>query len=205
MTVEDAEIDPERDLLERYDEMVLIQIETIDGIDEKAASVSRLVGLLGGLVLTAVSVAATVELVALSETTAVAFSMLGAGIVALFVSLVFAIITYLSSKFRYGPTADLGEFVADHPVDRHEYREFLLRTYSSALRENKRVVDTNATRFKWCLASLLAGLIFLFAAGILFVIPTTFKYEIIFLLIITGKTVVLTTYIAREEYLTLDR
>ena len=205
MPTDDAEIDPERDLLERYEDMVLIQIETINGIDEKAASVSRLVGLLGGLVLTAVSVGSTVDLVELSEATAVAFSMLGAGIVALFVSLVLAIITYLSSKFRYGPAADMGEFVADYSLDRREYRHVLLRMYSSVLRENKRVVDTNATRFKWCLTSLLAGLIFLFAAGILFVVPTAFEHEAVFGLIITGTVLGLTAYISREEYLTLDR
>ena len=100
MPTDDAEIDPERDLLERYEDMVRIQIETIEGIDEKAASVSRLVGLLGGLVLTAFSVAASIDVIGVSETTIVTLGMFGGGVVALFISLVLAIIDKSGGRRR---------------------------------------------------------------------------------------------------------
>lgn len=198
------EFDPELDLLTRYEQMIQTQIETINGIDDKAAYTGRLIGLLGGLVLTAASIAVSTDEVEFSEATAGAFLMTGLGTTALFVSLVFAIITYLSSKFVYGPTADLGEYLAGHRVDSQQYRDALLRGYSAGITANRRVVDANSNRFKWCLTMLLVGLLYLFGAGVLLVLPNDVWVAALVFLVFTGAAALLAKYIIRKEYLTLD-
>ena len=149
------QFDPELDLLNRYDQMIATQIEIINGIDDKAAFTGRLIGLLGGLILTAISVVAGTDTIESSVPTAASLVLLAIGVLALFVSLVLAIITYLSSKFAYGPTAGLGKFMAEHQVDPQQYRDALLDGYSEAIVDNRRVVQRNARRFKYCLTALL--------------------------------------------------
>ena len=165
-----AEFDPEEDLLRRYEQMIQTQVSTLEGIDDKAAYVARLVGVLAGLVVSGSSVAVGTETVTLSRETGLVFVMLGAAVVAFLISLVFAIITYLSSKFEYGPSAEMGEFMANYRVREQQYKDVLLRGYSDAIKQNRRVVVANARRFERCLAAFLAGLLFLFAAGVVLVL-----------------------------------
>lgn len=207
MPADDAEpgFDPELDLLRRYEAMVQTQVETLNGIDDKASSVARLVGVLSGLLLSAVSISVGVEGVSLTSETGTAFVALGVAILAFFVSLLFAIITYLSSKFTYGPTADLGDYMAGYRVDSGTYREMLLRGYSEAIRDNRRVVVNNARRFERCLASLLVGVLYLFAAGTVLVSTWNFAVEAGLFLGFSVLAVRLAAYILREEYLTLER
>lgn len=87
------ELDPEVDLIDRYDTMIEIQIETINEIDDKAAFTGRLIAILGGLIVTGASVSAGTDVLELSRTTVGTFVMLFVGTTALFVSLLFAIIT----------------------------------------------------------------------------------------------------------------
>lgn len=198
------DFDTELDLLRRYEQMIETQIETINGIDDKAANTGRLIGVLSGLLLTAASIAVSTNAIAFTEATVGAFLMLGIGIVALFTSLVFAIITYLSSKFVYGPPAGLGEHMADYRVNSQEYRDALLRGYSTGISANRRVVDENSRRFKWCLTALLVALLFLFGSGILLVLPENHLPDGAVILGFTIIALLLVWYIVREEYLTLE-
>jgi len=198
------DFDSELDLLKRYEQMIETQIETINGIDNKAANTGRLIGVLSGLLLTAASIAVSTSAIEFTEATVGAFLMLGIGVAALFASLVFAIITYLSSKFVYGPPAGLGEYMADYRVDSQEYRDALLRGYSTGISANRRVVDENSKRFKRCLTALLVALLFLFGSGILLVLPENHILDGAVILVFTITALLLARYIVREEYLTLE-
>lgn len=197
--------DPEIDLLHRYEQMVQTQVTTLEGIDDKAASVFKLVAALSGLVLSGITWAVSTDQVALSGATLPLFIFLGGSVVAFFSSLIYAIITYLSSKFSYGPTAGLGNFMADYEVEDQSYRNILLRGYSDAIQNNRRVVNKNARRFQLSLASLLVGILCLVGAGTVVALPDIERLGWGVLVLFglgTGRVVL---YITREEYLTLDR
>jgi len=198
------QFDPELDLLNRYEQMIATQIEIINGIDDKAAFTGRLIGLLGGLILTAISVVAGTDTIESSGPTAALLALLAIGVLALFVSLVLAIITYLSSKFAYGPTAGLGKFMAEHQVDPQQYRDALLDGYSEAIVDNRRVVQRNARRFKYCLTALLVAVLYLFSAGTLSVISAGREMDTVVGLFVTVVAVVLSWYVLTEGYLTLE-
>lgn len=197
--------EPECDLLQRYERMIQTQITTIDGIDEKAAATSRLVGLLVGLLLSAVSIVAGFENVRITFATGALLATVALSVVCFFVSLVYAVVTYLSSEFAYGPTASLGNVLASNDVASNSYRRLLLTGYSDAIRANRRVVRTNATRFERSLAAFLGGIVFLFAAGILIVLPLTPLMEwglLVVCCLVVGRLIV---FVVGQEYLTLER
>lgn len=198
------DFDPELDLLRRYEEMIQTQIQTINGIDDKAAYTARLIGIFGGLVLAAVSFAVTTTAFEVSQTTAVALVLVGLGIVALLVSLVFAIMTYLSSKFVYGPSTGLGLFLANYTVDHQEYRNALLRGYSAGIKANREVVNDNSRRFKRSLAAFLAGLLLLSGSGTLLIVPSNLFVDTVLGLAFGSIALLLGMYILREDYLALQ-
>lgn len=69
----------------------------------------------------------------------------------------FAIVTYLSSSFQYGPPPSLGQAVAGATVPSQEYLDLILEGYSSAVAQNRAVVIHNSRRFQRCLAGLFVG------------------------------------------------
>lgn len=198
------DFEQELDLLERYEQMIEIQIETINSIDDKAAYTGRLIAVLGGLILTAVSIAVSTDVIGFSETTLGVFVMLGIGTIALFISLVFAIFTYLSSRFVYGPSPQFGTSLAKEQYDPQEYRNALLRGYSYGVAANKRVVRANANRFKRGLTALLLALLHFLGAGVLLILPDDLRLDVIVFVVFTGVAVGLALYIIREEYLTIE-
>lgn len=200
-----SDFDPEEDLLRRYEQMVQTQISTLNGVDDKAAYVARLVGILAGLVLSAVSFAVGTEEVSVSAETGLFFVLLALSVAALFTSLVYAVITYLSSSFQYGPSPGLGDYMAKFKVTEQDYKDSLLRGYADAIRNNERVVITNARRFQRCLAAFLVGILLLFGSGILFVLPVPFFSQVAVAVGFSGAAVWMVVYILREDYLTLDR
>ena len=197
------DLDPELDLLDRYAQMIETQIETINEIDSKAAHTGRLIAILTGLVLTAMSIAVSTDTIGLSEATTGSFLMIVTGTTALFASFVFAVITYLNSKFVYGPPTGLGEYLAEHEVNSDEYRDVLLRGYSAGISANRRVVEENSKRFKWCLTTLLVALLFLFGGGTLLVLPEN-VLDVAVIIAFSAAAVFLARYIIREDYLTLE-
>lgn len=199
------DFDSEIDLLHRYEQMIQTQVETLNGIDDKAAYVARLVGILAGLVLTTVSLIATTEGFSIGVSNGGALVLAALAIIALFVSLVYAIITYLSSKFEYGPSAGIGDYMSQAQVPEQEYKDVLLRGYSQAIRANRRVVVTNARRFERCLASFASGLLLFFGVGVVLVLPDESWLDVIVVFLFVTIVLVFSRYILREEYLTLDR
>lgn len=205
MSSSDRDFDPEIDLLRRYEGMVQTQIDTLNGIDDKAAYVARLVGVLVGLTLSGISIFVGTDRLTLSLDTVFVFVLASLAGFSFFVSLMYAIITYLSSQFEYGPSPEMGEYMADYQVADQEYVDVLLRGYSQSLKDNYFVVVRNSKRFERCLASLLAGLILLFGAATLFVMPAPVVIDLIVAAGYAFAALEAVKYILEEEFLTLDR
>lgn len=135
------EFDVEIDLLQRYEQMVQTQIDTLNGIDDKAASVARLVTILVGLLLSAASILVGRTQPPVAYNRRLLFLFLGVAVLALVVSLTFAIITYLSSRFEYGPKTDIGDYLVDHKVEKQQYIDVLLTGYGETIRNNRNILQ----------------------------------------------------------------
>ncbi|WP_436902407.1 hypothetical protein [Halovenus halobia] len=163
--------DAEEDLLRRYEQMIQTQISTLNDIDDKAAYVARLVAILTGLILSAASLAASRAEISLNVDTGAVLLLTGSSVSAFFISVVLAILTYLKSEFEYGPTIGMGRYMSRYKVDEQQYKDVLLRSYATAIENNRTVVVANARRFQTSLAALLAGLFLLFGSAALLVLP----------------------------------
>lgn len=199
------EFDTEIDLLQRYEQMVQTQIETINGIDDKAAYVARLVGILAGLALTSISIVASTDDFEIGPGNGGAFALAALAVAALFISLVYAIVTYLSSEFQCGPSIGIGEYMATSKVSDEEYTEVLLHGYGRAIRANRRVVVTNAKRFERCLTSFASGVLFFLGVGVTVVLPNGPWLDGAVVATFVTLASLFSRYVFREEYLTLDR
>lgn len=157
----DDEFDPRVDLLDRYEGMTKTQVERIGQIDRKAVSTARIVSVIGGVILTGVSVAGGQSVTVESVPSGVAITI---GVLGLFASLCFSVITYLSSKFAYGPGPEFGRVMSEQNVTDTNYQKVLLSGYAQAIANNKKVVEKNSGRFRYSLTSLLIALVFIFTA-----------------------------------------
>lgn len=200
-----GEFDAELDAINRYERMVEKQVRTIESIDDKAVAVARFVGLLFGLVLTGVSAVHELGsgLAVHSSGPVLAASVLGVS--GLFVCVMFAVFTYLSSAFDYGPTKRLGGIMASYSVDDEEYKSVVLGGYHRAIETNEAVITTNARRFQRSLAGLLCGLLFVATAVGLVVVDATTGVEYGAVLASGGVAAAVSRYVVREEYLTVER
>lgn len=115
----------------------------------------------------------------------------------------YAIVTYLSSRFLYGPTRDLGFELASHSIPGGDYRNFLLIGYSEALEKNGKAIRRNSRRFRNTLGQLLNGIVSLFAAGLLIGLEFPFWVEVVITILVAAAILFITGYIQREGYLTI--
>lgn len=194
-------VDPREDLLSRYEQVIEVQIQQLEKIDRKAAKTAQLTTVLASLVLTIVSVAVSVEALRLSRGTYIAFLLLAVGTIALFVSLVFAIITYLNTDVHHGPKSKFGLELPGSNMDAGTYFTILLRGYAHAIQANQLSFDLNAARFRHSLTSLLCALFFLFGGATSIIIPKNIFIDggiLITTCLISGTVA---KYIIDEKYL----
>lgn len=161
--------EPRQDAIDRFERMLDVQVSTLDGIDTKAARLISFVGVLLGVIATAARVVPSVGSnggFIHHGSIAGAFALV-VGVIGLLASLVYATVTYLSTKFDYGLSANIADALAgEDEVHRRTYRTVVLRAYADSIRENKPVVDQNARRFRYALAALVGALFsFMFSAG----------------------------------------
>lgn len=207
MAESDNEFDPEIDILRRYHDMLDTQMDSINEIDDKASNTARLIGILLGLLLTAASLGATTEFIGLEDASVPFFVMLGLSLAMLLFALLLSITTYLSSTIIHGPTASIGSYMANYRVDNQQYIDIMLRTYSKAVHENKKVIFENASRFKNTLAVLMGGLVHLLAAGILLVAAVLEVRSVLQWLILAGFVTAgagVAYFIGVKDYLTIE-
>lgn len=197
--------DAELDAIDRYERMVEKQVRTIESIDDKAAAVARLVGVLFGLVLTGLSVATNTDGIGLRLLSIPLLVSTAFGFGGLFLSMLFAVFTYLSSAFDTGPSRQLGLALVGYDVDDAKYKAAVLRSYHDALASNERVIAVNARRFQLALTSLLCGLLFVSVTLAALVPGVGRRVEYVLVAGVAVAAAVLARHVIREEYLTLER
>lgn len=199
--------EPRQDAIDRFERMLDIQVSTLSEIDNKSARLISFVGVLLGVIAT---VARIVPQMAgsgdfLDQGSIAGAFALTAGVVCLLISLVYATITYLSTKFDYGLDANIADALArENDVRRQTYRTIVLRAYADSLRENKPVINQNARRFRYALAALVGALFSLmFSVGYYLIhLPTSIELLTAFFgAIVVGS---LCLYIRDEAYLTTE-
>lgn len=165
-----AKSGPTDDSLDRFERVLDQQLSAINDIDQKAEHVTKFVTLVLGVVLSVASVLSRINPVTFDPgpVTIVAFS---ASIIGLVGAVAGAIITYQSSRIRVGFHHEAARTVANVNLQRKQYNELVLRAYADAIEQNRDVLDTNATRFRYTLGSLFFGVSYLAITPLLYIIP----------------------------------
>lgn len=200
---DDEQFDPKTDLLRQYEQMIQTQITTLNEIDDRALRVSRLITLLIGIGVSTISLAVGTELSVPSSTLFLTYS--AAASLAFLSSFLQAAVTYLSSSFEYGPSSRLGQIISEGEVAEPEYKKFLLKGYSSAIRKNHKVVVRNARRFQRSLGLLFVGTILATVAGVVATVgpnPAVTAISLVFSPVISYSAY---WYVTEEKYLTIRR
>lgn len=203
---EDEVSEIRRDTIERLERVVDIQVEIINGIDDKAERTARLVAILLGIILSAFSFASTSEYVNVNEVSIIAELSFLAGVSFLILSITFSIITYLSSKFRVGLRSGVGAGLSAKGVDMTLERHMRLTVgaYAHIVNTNKKVINANSKRFRYSLLSLLLAIVWLTHSGTVFIGNLHIEYRLSATALVVFLTVILTWYILTGKYLTLD-
>lgn len=198
------DFDAELDLLEKFEDMIDTQIQTINGIDQKAALSARLIALLVGIIIAAASfVFEEAELLEASDNE-IGLILGAAGLIFLLSALVMANITYLSSRFSYGPKPSMGDYMAEYRVRDQEYIDAVLRGYADGLRKNKEVIEVNSNRFKWTLLFLINSLVILSISLVFFIVTPGMIGSLLILFGSMVTVAALSAYIIRQEYLVIE-
>lgn len=192
------------------------QLTSIQRIDDKAEHITRLLGVLLGLVFTAVSVVSQLSvpdsgggsspaahLGAVAVPTEVAFLL---GVLFLLSSLFGSVITYLSSVVRRGLHPNVGHLLSreDYETGTEEHVRRVLGTYGYNIRENHEVLMTNASRLRLTFLCLLLGAAYLSVAGVMVLemLPIGNRWN---LLVATSLlAVALSGYVLSGRFLTLN-
>jgi len=193
-----------RDSADRLERALDVQDRIISDIDDKAEHVTRLLGIVLGLVFSVLSVIARTDLVDARNplwTTRSAFAL---GIGALLLSMTAAIITYLSSKYKIGLGPAVGDLFSSPGFQstEAEHLQLVNGAYGHDLRVNHEVIEVNSRRFRWTLFLLLVGIIYLSVAGTIYVGGLEDPMAVGLLSTTTLTAVVLAWYILRGKYLT---
>jgi len=183
---------PTDDSLDRFERVLDQQLAAIDDIDQKAEHVTKFVTLVLGVVLSVASLLSRIEPTAFNPrwTTIFAFA---ASILGLVGAVAGAMLTYQSSRIRIGLHHDAARTVANVSLQRRQYDEMVLRAYADAIEQNRAVLDTNATRFRYTLATLFFGVSYLSSTPLLYALPLTSIGKQIVLLL-ASVTIVASTY-----------
>lgn len=188
------------DAVDRLERVIDTQIDTVDDFDQKAAYVTRFVGVVLGLVLTAVSLASRFG-GGDPATQLPAVAAVAGGVVGLVAAVAGAIVTYLSSRVVVGLHPHAARAIADGEYGGDEYNTLLLRAYADAVERNRQVLSANARRFRWTLVALLVGIAYLAMAALLFALAPSGMWGWIVLIAGTVAIGVVAWYLLTGRYL----
>lgn len=201
-----ADVAPLVDASDRLERVIERQVMTINGIDDKAAHVTRLIGILIGLVFGVLSLVINGDQGSLPRPDLPVQLALMLGMTGLLAAMGAAIVTYLSSKFRSGLHYDVGYYLSQPDphlmFDGHLRR--VLGSYAEIIEQNTQVIETNSKRFQRTFRLLLLGVLFLSIKGAMSLGGMGRWSSWTLLLITIGLGIVTTWYILTERYLTLD-
>lgn len=199
--------EPRQDAIDRFERMLDVQVSTLNEIDNKSARLISFVGVLLGAIATVARVVPTMANEGnFIDTGSIAGAFaLFAGVAGLLVSLVYATITYLSTKFDYGLNANIADELARKTdVRRQTYRTAILRAYADSIRENRPIIDQNARRFRYALAALVGALFSLMFSVGYYLVHLSDAVELLTLFLGAILVGSLCLYIRDEAYLTTD-
>lgn len=195
-----------RDSANRLERSLDVQDQIISDIDQKAQSTIRIVGVVLGLIFTGLSLLSDSDMISDSGINIAIKIGFMVGIAFLIASMVFAIVTYLSSKYKIGLDPIVGDLFSrsDFTTDRAEHLRRVNGSYGFNIRVNRRVIEVNSQRFRRTLFCLLGGILFLSVTGLLFVENAGGLTSTIALLVTGGLGVLLAWYILGGKYLTVQ-
>lgn len=191
------------DATDRLERTIDLQVERLADLDEKAAHTTRLVGILLALVFTLLTLVLREGPASLGAVTMAVQVTFVLGLGALLVSLLLAIVTYLSSRCRIGLHQTVASFLRDHggSVSLGSHLRFVLGSYGVMIAENKRAIHQNARLFRTSLGSLLSGVLFLSAAGLLYFGHVTGRRAWVVTVATIGAAFVLNWILAQETFM----
>lgn len=184
-------MDPEEDLLDRYDRMVQTQLEILNGIDEKAATTMRLVSILLGLLLAGAAVVVDLNSAVSRTRNPVAGLWIGIGMLWFLVSLTIALLTYVSSRVLHGPREELGEILTEYTVTETDYSTHLLLGYTRAIRYNRAIIRRNSRWFRHSLQALLFAMLSV-SIGVVFVLVSV---PLVIAALLSGLVISIAAYV----------
>lgn len=195
------EFQPEVDALDRFERVIDIQIATLRGIDDKAAHVTQLVGVLLGVILTGLTLAWRIESIRIEAVPLLSKGTFLVGILFLFAALITGIVTYLANRFQYGVHRTVLKGLGRYRVSTPEYVELIRGGYAIAIEHNRTVVKINVHRFEWSLSFLLLGILYLAVGAGVLVLPLDISGRVFVLLTGIVTSVAVVRYVPREKLL----
>lgn len=165
------DVDAYLDAADRLERAMDTQIRIIEGIDDKAEHVTRLIALLIGVIFSVVSLLTRLSQAPSTPPPFMVLLAFGMGVGGLLVSMGAGVITYLGSRYRIGLHHDVGEILSDpsYATDMPEHVRNVLGSYAFVIGQNRRVVESNVYWFRLTLLFLLYGMSFVALSGFLYV------------------------------------
>lgn len=150
------------DAADRLERAMDTQIQIIEGIDTKAEHVTRLIALLLGILFSVISFVTQLRQTPFVPPPSMVLATFGIGVGSLLVSMIAAVVTYLSSQYKIGLRGDIGEFLSDPSVSTNlpEHVRNVLGIYAFVIGQNRQVIETNVFWFRLTLLFLLYGISF---------------------------------------------
>lgn len=164
LSIEELESEPHLDLADRYNQMIERQVSNLWNIDTKAWRAARLIGIIIGVFLTAISVLSGGS-GANSDVSIglVSAAVLALGILLLLFSLFLAMVSILNVEAGFGPNTKLAEALRseENSVDEDTYPAFVSLALSKSVKMNNDVMGNKASYLRYTFATLYSGIVLL--------------------------------------------
>lgn len=193
-----------QDLADRYQKMLDSQLTAISNFDTKAWRVARLVGILLGVFITGVSIFSSEVAIQLSIAVLPVIGSVAAGLVALMISLIFAILSILSTTASFGLTVELSDALNEGELDKEDYPGIITKSYSKNIENNIKVMRAKGRRLRYSLSSLIFGIVALSTGAFLLFVSLGIWEQIGILVVLGISTAGVVYYILTMQYSVLE-
>lgn len=203
---EQFDVDAYVDATDRLERAMDTQVQILEGIDNKAEHITRLIALLIGIIFSVISFVTQLSRTPISPPPSTILAAFGIGVGSLLISMGTAIITYLSSQYKIGLHGDVGEVLSDESfaIEMPEHIRNVLGTYSFVIDQNRKVIETNVSWFRFTLFFLLIGVLFVSLAGFLYLADFGWPSSLLAVLCGLVLTLAIGWYILTGRFLPLQ-
>lgn len=189
------------DVATRLERVVDAQRTALDDIDARAMAVMRLVAALLALLVSVLSLGATLG-GRLPDPSLVAILSLSVGVTALGGTLVAASVTYLGSRVVPGVGPEVADDVLTDPPTEVAHLRRVVATSAEAVRANRSALAANARRFRVTLTLLVTGLAYGTLGAFSLALPLDGAVEGTAFGLLTAGVVALSWFVLTGRYLT---